>query len=105
MGTQPATMRGLLPLVTLSLVTPAPQFSTLQNRFEGFDFSQLVSDLKDQVKPKVDAVIWDISDKVRPGVRSVVDDIKSGGEPADVIRAVVEDLKVKVKPSVDTVLD
>ena len=54
--TQPATMRGLLPLVTLSLVTPAPQFSTLQNRFEGFDFSQLVSDLKDQVKPKVDAV-------------------------------------------------
>ena len=32
------------------------QFSTLQNRFEGFDFTQLVSDLKDQVRPKVDEV-------------------------------------------------
>merc|ERR1711971_1483001 len=74
----------------------------------------------EQVRPKVDEVIWDISDKVRPGVKNVVDDIrdqvrpavesvvediKSGGKPADVIRSIVDDLKDKVKPSVDTVIE
>ena len=55
-----AKMERSLPLLTILLVAqpsaPLPQFSTLQNRFEGFDFNQLVSDLKDQVRPKVDEV-------------------------------------------------
>ena len=60
-----AEMRRSLPLLCLSLLLVAQhsaslpqlsQFSTLQNRFEGFDFTQLVSDLKDQVRPKVDEV-------------------------------------------------
>ena len=41
------------------------QFSTLQNRFEGFDFTQLVSDLKDQVRPKVDEVRGILRDHVK----------------------------------------
>ena len=58
-------MRSSLPLLVSSLLllvqpsSPAPQFSTLQNRFEGFNFNQLVSDLREQVRPKVDEVSKD----------------------------------------------
>ena len=43
-------------LLVIQPSAPAPQFSTLQNRFEGFNFNQLVSDLREQVRPKVDEV-------------------------------------------------
>merc|ERR1711983_761211 len=94
-------MRSSLPLLVPSLLlviqpsAPAPQFSTLQNRFEGFNFNQLVSDLREQVRPKVDEVIWDISDKVRPGVKNVVDDIRDQVRPA--VEAVVDDLKENLR--------